>query len=828
MSALASPKPSTDKKENDASGRRARLRRILKLSLAIILILALLLFGGVVWFVRNSWPQVSGTITLSALRAPVEVLRDKWGIPHVFARNSDDLFFAQGYVHAQDRMWQLEFTRRVGRGRLSEILGKDALSVDRFARVLGFRRAAERDWQAMGEQDRAVMEDYAEGVNAFIEGNRHSLSIEFTIFGVKPEPWTPVDSLVIAKLMSWVLSENASIEMSRARILASSGEAVARELLTPYREGASVMLPPEAEGYRKLNPAIVRALRTVSGTVGKVGASNSWVIEGQRTASRSPMVANDTHLDLFMPSAWYANGVHGGGFDLVGYSLAGTPGVSIGHNRRIAWGITDLVADVQDLYLEEVDSQTDPQRYKFRDQWLPLKMDSEEIQVKGSDPVTINVAATNHGPLVNNFLSHFKDSRPMSLAWANADSPGLIRSLILLNRADSWDEFRAALSGWDGPNLSFVYADVDGNIGYQAAGSIPIRAPRGQGIIPEIGWTGEYEWQGRIPFDGLPRSFNPPNGFIVTANQKLIDEKYPYRLGYEWADPFRAIRINQLLSNNEKVTTEDSQQIQGDTYHLLAENLRQYLKVVVPANDLERAALTEVQSWNLRCDPGEVGAAIYQVWYRFLLEDTAGDELGQELTDEYMEYYWVHGPALLSLMKDGTSRIFDDVKTEQVETRDDIVRRAFTDAVNWLSQRYSPDPSNWKWERLHTLSFRHRPFGRADVPILSKLFNYGPIVAPGGDRFTVNCTWFTWDDPEAPFAADAGSAQRIVMDLSDWDRAMAVNSTGQSEQLFHPHREDLIPLWQNLKYHPLLFNREAIEASTENRLKLVPVADHKE
>jgi len=827
MSTLTSPKHSIDQKESNTGRRRFRLRKAIRISLVILLILVLVSLGGTVWFVRKSWPQVSGTLSFPYLTAQVEVLRDKWGIPHIFAENSHDLFFAQGYVHAQDRMWQLEFTRRVGSGRLSEILGKDAVGIDRFARVLGFRKSAERDWEAMGEEDRAVMENYAQGVNAFLADNRSNLPLEFTFFGDEPEVWTPVDSLVITKLMSWILSENASIEMTRSRVLMAAGESVASDILTPYRDGVSVTVPIDAASYEKLGSALVGTLRTVSETVGRVGASNSWVISGSRTATGLPIIANDTHLDLFMPSAWYGNGIHGGGYDLVGYSLAGTPGITIGHNRRIAWGITDLVADVQDLYLEELDSQTDPQHYKFRGEWLPLKIESEEIQVKDSIPITISVKRTGRGPLVNQFVGGLEDSRPISIAWASDQSPNLIRSLILLNRANNWDEFRSALSQWDGPNLSFVYADVDGNIGYQAAGRIPIRSPRGQGIIPEIGSTGEHDWQGRIPFDELPRSFNPPDGFVVSANQKLVSDDYPYHLGYEWADPYRAIRINQLLANNNRVSIEDSKQMQGDTYHLVAENLREYLKVIEPANDLERRSLAEVQAWNLRCDTNEVGASIYQVWYRLLLEETVGDELGQELTTEYLEYYWVHGPALVSLMKGDASRVFDQINTEQVETRDDIVRRAFSGAVKWLSERYGTDPSEWKWGRLHTLSFRHRPFGRADIPIISRLFNSEPIVAPGGDRFTINCTWFVWDDPEAPFSADAGSAQRIIMDLNDWDSTAAINSTGQSEQLFHPHREDQIPLWQNLKYHPLMFNRETIEASTENRLTMVPDTNQK-
>lgn len=800
-----------------------RLWRALKVFGAIAAVVLLLLAAGV-WFVRSSWPKVSGTVSVSGLQAPVEVIRDRWGVPHIFAQNSHDLFFSQGYAQAQDRMWQLEFTRRVGSGWLSEILGSDTIDIDRFMRVLGFRRAAERDWQEMHGQDRAVLETYADGVNAYLEANRGNLSIEFTVFRVEPQPWSPIDSLVIVKMMSWVLSENASIEMSRARVIAASGEDVARELLPPYNEGAPVIVTAEADGYRSLGPGLVETLRSVAGTVGRVGASNSWVIAGDRTTRGKPILANDTHLDLFIPSVWYANGIHGGDFDAVGYSLAGTPGVSIGHNRRIAWGITDLVADVQDIYLERLDNQTDPQSYEFRGEWRPLEFEREEIQVKGSGPVTINVFRTNHGPLVNQLISPFEDSRPLTLAWANEESNSLIESIIRLNQAGNWNEFRRALSLWNGPNVSFVYADVDGNVGYQAAGRIPIRAPLDKGIVPDPGWDGEYEWRGYIPFEHLPHSLNPPTGLVITANQKPVSNDYPYQLGYEFADPFRATRIAQMLSANDQVSVEDSEQIQGDTYHLPAENLREYLKSVAPANVMEQQALAELQSWNLRCDPGEAGAAIYQVWYRFFLEYTVGDELGRELTDEYLEYYWVHGPAMLKLMKEGVSRLFDDVRTEQVETRDDIVGRALADAVAWLKERYGPNPSDWKWGRLHTLSFRHRPFGSVEIPIISRLFNYGPISAPGGDRFTVNATWFTWDDPENPFAADAGTAQRIVMDLSDWDRSVGMNSTGQSEQVFHRHREDLIPLWQDLKYHPLLFSRDAIEASTENRLRLVPTS----
>jgi penicillin G amidase len=363
---------------------------------------------------------------------------------------------------------------------------------------------------------------------------------------------------------------------------------------------------------------------------------------------------------------------------------------------------------------------------------------------------------------------------------------------------------------------------VDGNIGYQAAARIPLRAPAHQGITPAPGWTGEYEWRGYVPFEGLPHAFNPPAEFVVAANQKPVPDNYPYRLGYEWADPFRAIRITQMLSENKKVSLADSERMQGDTYHLVAKSLLPHILSIQPAGNLEAAALAELRSWNLNCDPDQTGAAIFQVWYRFLVEETVGDELGQDLTIEYLEYYWVHGPAMVKLIEENRSRLFDDLRTEAVETSQDISHRSLTKTAAWLSERYGSDPRNWKWGRIHTMRLSHRPFGGVQIPILSYLFNYGPIAAPGGDRFTVNATWLTWDDLDHPFVADAGASQRIIIDLGDWDRSVGVNSTGQSEHLFHPHREDLIPLWQNLKYHPLLFTRKAIDAETRSVLKLTP------
>ena len=801
--------------------RSKRRWKFLAAALALVLILVLVAS----WWVRRPWPQVEGNLIVAGLEAPVEVIRDRWGVPHIYAESKHDLFFAQGFVHAQDRLWQMEFSRRAGSGALSAFLGEDLLEFDRFFRAVGLRRASEGEWQRMDAESRQLLEDYADGVNSYLESHRGRLALEFDVLGIDPEPWSPVDVLVTVKALYWILAENLAFELDRAFFLSKVGEEVMQSLLPPYSDGAPMILPPGTEGYTWLEtsgPDIFEKLAPILGTPGPNQGSNNWVIHGDRTQSGRPILANDTHLELFMPSAWYAIGLHGGGYDVVGFSLAGAPAVILGHNQRIAWGVSDLVPDIQDVYLEKLDDPENPTRYEFMGEWRDLEVIEETLEVKDGEPETLRLFKTHHGLLLNDFLDRIGDSEPMSFAWTGTEGQTLIRSIDLINRAEDWEQFRQAVSYWDGPHMSFVYADVDGNIGYQASGLIPVRAPGHSGAVPVPGWTGEYEWQGYIPFEELPWHFNPEQGFFATANHKIVSDDYPYSLGYEFADPYRAERINQLLAAEDRATLETSKTIQGDTYHLPGEALRPHLLAVEPQNDLEARVLEQIEAWNLRADPDQTGAMIYQVWYRFLLTNTVEDELGENLMQEYLASYWVHGPVMVGLMGEGTSSLFDDTETPEVETQSDIVARSLRDAITWLSERLGDDPAEWRWGRLHTLTFRHRPIGFSGIPPLERLVNGATVPSPGGDRFTVNAAWFTVFDPENPFAADAGAAQRLIIDVGDWDNCLAVNSTGQSEHLFHPNRRDQIPLWRDLEFHNLPFSRAAVEAAGKYVLSLTP------
>ena len=773
---------------------KIRLKRALKGAVITLFLLFIAIGAWAVWRVRSAWPQVGGTLVARGLAAPVEVVRDRWGIPHIYAANEHDLFFAQGYVHAQDRLWQMHFNRIVGSGRLSSLFGPATLGPDRYLRTLGLRRAAARDWALLGAETRGFLTAYASGVNAFLAAHRGALPVEFALLGVEPEPWTPLDSLTWSRTMSLNLSLNSGIELLRARLVAALGEARAR-LLIPLdtREG----------------PFIVS---------GRAWGSNAWAVHGSRTESGMPLLANDTHLGLGMPSVWYENGLHGGRFDDVGFSFPGMPFVVLGQNRRIAWGITNLNADVQDVYREKLDDPKRPTRAEFQGRWEPLSLVRETIAVKGGKPVILEVRSTRHGPLIHEVTPDWKAAEPIAMRWAASEGSRLVDALADLDRAHSWQEFRQALSRWDTPSLNFVYADVAGNIGYQSTARVPLRAPGHDGSVPVPGWTGEYEWRGYIPFEAMPQVLNPAAGFVVTANNRVAGPDYPYLLTMDWPPADRARRITALLAGERRATRESMARFQGDTYSAVAAALRPYLKAVRPQSPLEADALARAMAWDLRFDPGEVGPTIYSAWLHFLLPDTFMNEMGAELTKDAAPLVYGQSGMLMDLMAHPNDPWFDDRRTPQVEGRDDVVRRSFSQAIAWLAERQGRSPAEWRWGRMHTMTFVHQPLGMSGIAPLERMFNSRSLAAPGADE-TVNSNL---SDPEHPFRVTFGVSQRYIADLSDLSRSLAINSTGQSGNLFHRHREDQAPMWARGDYHPVLASREAVLRNAEAVLRPLP------
>jgi penicillin amidase len=804
-----------------------RLLKVLKWTAIVLAALVAVLAVALVWYVRRPWPQVDGEVAVDGLEAPVEVVRDEWGVPQIYADSEHDLFFAQGFVHAQDRLWQMHLNRIVTYGLFSSVLGGFALDTDRFYRTLGLRQAGERDWASLDPEARAVLEAYSAGVNAYMDSHRGRLGLEFTLLGIDPEPWTPVDTLSWTKVMSMAISLNMTREMQRTNLRTRLGDELgadaARRLLAAYPESAPVVVPGwmgggggEEQARREPPPGFLELFAPALSPEQPLWGSNAWVVHGSRTETGKPLLANDTHLGLGMPSVWYENGLHGGRFDVAGFSFPGLPAVVIGHNGRIAWGIASTATDVQDLFVEKLDDPENPRRYEFMGEWRDLEIRHESIAVKGQEPVALDVLHTHHGPIVNGVFDWIEDEPPMALAWTAFGEVVLLRSLLDLDLAGDWQGFRDALSQWHAPGLSFVYADVAGNVGYQATGRHPVRAAGHDGSVPAPGWSGEHEWQGYVTFDELPRAFNPAAGYVVTANNKTVGEDYPYVLGVDWADPNRARRIDALLAADDEVSREDMGRFQADTYSLLAEELRPYLLAVEGQGELEARARAAVEEWDLRYEPDRVGAAVFHVWQWALLRNVTRDELGEEKLNEDLGVALQQHSAIDEMMAREDNPWFDDRSTPEVESRDDMVRRSLADAVAWLSERYGADPAAWRWGDLHGLTLVHQPLGQSGIAPLERIFNSDAMGGRGGP-FTV---FATTPSVARPFAVIAGSSQRWIADLADLGRSLAVNSTGQCAHAFHAHREDQVPLWYEVEYRPLRFSRESFEA--EGTLTLRP------
>ena len=791
------------------------LRNVLKiLAIAILVVLVMVVSGGYV-FIRRSFPAINGTIQVQGLKSRVEIYRDRWGIPHIYADSIEDLFFAQGYVHAQDRLWQMEFHRRIASGTLSEVLGEATLEADRFLRTIGLRRAAEADLALLDDETRLILESYARGVNAFIEAHQDRLPLEFTILGFKPAPWTPLDSLSWGRVMSWDLGGNWETELLRARLIQKLGPELTQELIPPYPEEGPFIIPPEAKSYAGLfSPPFTSPYLPLFLSISLGLGSNNWVIDGTKSATGSPLLANDPHLGIQMPSIWYEVHLVGGGFNVIGVSFPGVPGVIIGHNEHIAWGVTNVGPDVQDLYIERI-NPNNPNQYEYKGKWEEMEVIREEIRVKGrEEPEVLEVRLTRHGPLINEVVEGLE--QPLAFKWTALEGNQLFRSVILLNRARNWEEFREALRYWAVPSQNFVYADVEGNIGYQMPGRIPIRA-KGQGLVPVPGWTGEYEWEGYIPFEELPYVYNPPTHYIVTANNKVVPDDYPYFISYEWAPPFRAQRILDLITAKEKLSIEDFREIQADTYSILGRRLAEYILQLEPEGWLEERTMRQVRMWDFRNEVKSPGAAIIEVFYLKLVENTFADELGDELFADYLKAGegTFHSMALARMLEDPHNRWFDDVNTPQRETRDDVVKESFAEAIDFLGDQFGDEPRGWLWRRLHTAIFDH-PLG--SVRPLNLIFNRGPIATRGSGS-TVNASGFDFSEP---FATQVVVSYRQIVDLGDLANSVSMHTTGQSGQPFHKHYADMIKPWQAVDYHPMLFEKESIAANKEGLLVLTP------
>jgi penicillin amidase len=782
--------------------------------LAALVVIALIVAGGGWYVLSLSLPQTDGTVRLVGPDSAIEIVRDRSGIPHIFAQSRHDAWFAVGFVHAQDRLWQMEMNRRIGAGRLAEVVGEPALGVDRFLRTLSVYHYAERTYANLDAETRAALDSYAAGVNAFLDQRHGPLPPEFLVFGHEPEPWRPADSIVWAKMMAWDLAGNWTEEILRARMARTLSAEQITALFPGSAERGSV-LERYAHLYGTLQlDELAEAGRPVERD--RENGSNNWVLSGARTASGKPLLANDPHLGLAAPALWYFAHMEAPGLRVIGATLPGTPFVVLGRNDRIAWGFTNTGTDVQDLYIEKLDGDDG---YLAPEGPRPFEKRLEIIKVKGGNDVTLHVRTTRHGPVISDVHPGAADAAGsgyvMAFAWPTLrDDDMTPRAAMHMNMAQDWDQFVAALRDFHSPHQNIVYGDVDGNIGFLAPARVPIRKQGHSGNEPVPGWTGEFDWQGFVPFVELPRLLNPTSGMIVTANNRIVPEDYPYYLTYDWAVPYRAQRIAALLDARPQHSIESFKGVQSDVLSGAAQEFLPILLQAAPLSARASAVRDLLMAWDYRMDGSRPEPLIYVAWYRELTRRVYADELG-----DFFDDYWGLRPRFMHDVLLGDQRKWcNDTGTEADETCPDQIARALEDALDYLTDLYGSDFTRWRWGTAHAARSEHRPFH--GQPVIGDLFD---IEVPSqGDSFTVNAAHHRITDLEHPFRQHHGPSLRAIYDLEDPDRSLFVHSTGQSGNRLSSLYSSFAERWREVGYLPMSMRRDDIEVGAIGRLVLIP------
>jgi penicillin amidase len=849
--------------------------RIVKNVLIGLLLFALVLMtagiGFGVWTVRRSFPQTTGEISAAGLFAPVQVLRNDRGIPDIYAQTPEDLFFAQGYVHAQDRFWEMDFRRHITSGRLSEMFGASQVDTDKFLRIMGWRRVAEQELPMLSATTRRNLDSYTRGVNAYLKDHQGAaVSLEYAVLGLQNssytiEPWNDVDSIAWLKAMAWDLRGNMVEEIQRSIISAKVGKVRTAQLFPPYpytrhrpivTQGAVVNGVWDQNASRSAAQAASSVPRVPAGAVSELASlnkglssldavlgpttngigSNSWVVSGAKTITGLPLLANDPHLEPGMPSIWYQMGLHcvvvsqACPYDVSGFTFSGLPGVVIGHNSKIGWGFTNLGPDVTDLYLEKVVGDS----YLVGTARLPLLTHKETIKVAGGDPVDITVRETKDGPLLSDASDELTtvgqvapsgliapprgDGYGVALKWT-ALTPGRTMDAVdQLNTAQNWDEFRSAASMFEVPAQNLIYASVSGDIGYQTPGRIPIRHGY-DGKYPALGWDPNQSWTGYIPFAALPNVKNPDDGFVVTANQASVYRDYPYFLTDDWSYGARSQRIVdqvvKLTSDGRRITADQIRTLQFDSRNEIASFLVPRVQDLhLSTNSAQELAL--FNGWDFTQPASSAAAAYFNAFWRHLLADTFDDELPVGYQPDGGDRWF---EVIRNLWSTPNDPWWTDKSAGTTGGRDAIVKKALEEATAELTSAQGGDPTKWTWGQMHTLTVRNQTFGKSGIGPIEAIFNRGPIETSGGES-VVNATG--WDASSGNYEVTWVPSMRMVLDVSNFDNSTWVNLTGNSGHVYSRHYVDQLDAWRDGTTYPFAFTKSAVAAAEVDTLTLVP------
>ena len=786
-----------------------------KIVLGVILALAVVAAGAWV-YLHESLPKLDGEASARGLGAAVEVVRDREGVPHLFAQSERDGWFAMGYVHAQDRLWQMEFQRRVVQGRLSEFLGERSYDVDRLMRTLGMARMAERIVARLDGDTLSCLEAYAAGVNAFLASDP-VLPVEFQVLRVKFEPWRPADTMGWLLVMAWDLSTNWRVELGRLRFAAKLGRERASELLPPYPGDAPWTVPDFKALYAEVDPTAGALLAAFPSREESVG-SNNWVVSGARSESGKPLLANDPHLGLQAPALWYLAHLATPEGNIVGATLPGVPFIVLGRNDHLAWSFTTTNSDTQDLFVERV-APNDPESYLTPKGKARFEVREEIIRVSGEER-RIRVRTTRHGPVISDAVKSAGEAAPkghvLALSWAAlTEENAVARAGLMLNRARTRDQFVAALRDFHAPHQNVVFAHRDGQIGFVAPALVPVRRADNEamGRVPVPGWDAKYDWQGFIPHDRMPAVHDPASGRIVTANNKITPPGYKPFISVDWFPPYRADRIEELLAAQPKHSLDSFARMQADATSRLARELLPALNAAKPKTDAGKRAQQVLAGWKGEMGAGLAAPLVFAAWYRELTRLVYADELGDALFKDSWE---MRASFMIAVMKAerGYERWCDDVKTPEREGCAAQAALAFDKAAVDLEKRFGA-PQNWRWGVAHPAAGDHRPFGFA--PVIARFFNVAPETS--GDAYAINVGHFFIRDEARPFANRHAPSLRALYDLADLERSRFMHSTGQSGNVLSPWYASFAERWAKVEYITIPTRRESIATAHTLRLK---------
>ncbi|MDH4068784.1 MAG: penicillin acylase family protein [Ignavibacteria bacterium] len=748
--------------------------------------------------VTKSFPETSGTLVLPSLDSSVTVDRDQFGVPLITASSEHDLLVATGFVHAQDRLWQMDISRRAGEGRLSEVFGEVTVPYDRMFRIVGIRRAAEQVERVLSPSSRQRLEWYAEGVNLCIQTQAGKLPLEFDFLQYEPERWTVTHSLIVAQMMAWELNLSWWTDLTFGTIAGTVDSVRASHILPGYPERIKPIVDGRSGDAGRALLALSNEYRRFRGYGGIGGGSNAWVIAPGKSASGHVILANDTHLHLQLPSKWHEMHLRIPGHQSGGMSIPGTPGIVSGQNGRIAWGVTNMMADESDFYIVRVDT-ADSTRYWHDGALRSMEQRTEEILVDGADPVPVTIRSTHHGPIVSDIVYPLRRSDlpfVAAMRWTGYEPADRVEAFHRINNASNWAEFLEGVEAFPGPGQNFVYGDMEGNIGYASGGLIPIRG-KGNSLLPLPGWTSSADWRGYVPARRMPRLFNPPEGFVATANNRIADRSFPYHISDLWEPPARIQRLRELLSEQILFSVHDFELMQNDMFSHHARELVPYFleaweDTLLGFPDEERIR-GYFRNWDFTFSQEDRATALFQQTFVRLLTNLYGDELGPDLLHDFVMLGNIPIRVTQALVESGRSPWFDDTGTPEVENRKEILCRSLAEAVSLLTERFGPDTRFWRWGAMHELTLKH-PFGL--VSPLQSVFNVGPFPLGGGPT-TLMSAEYSFNEP---FAVTVAGSFRMVYDFAVPEDLRVVLPSGQSGQAFHPNYSDQTPLWVNGAY----------------------------